>query len=237
MRLGTCVERITRADADAVAALGSAGVATVHEAQGRTGLLDQALRPIGAGTAAGTAVTALCPPGDNWMLHLAIETMRPGDMLVVAVTSPNTDGYFGDILAEFLRIRGGRGVVLDCGVRDVAALRESGLPVWARAICAQGTVKESLGAVNVPVICGGVHIVPGDVIVGDEDGVVAVPAAHAAQVAQAAKARIEKEEAIRARLRAGEATLDIFGLRDRLSARGMRRFETLADLERAEREG
>ncbi len=234
MYLGTQIDRIARADAETVAALGKAGVATVHEAQGRTGLLDPALRPIGAGAAAGTAVTALCPPGDNWMLHLAIEKMLPGDILVVAVTSPNTDGYFGDILAEFLRARGGIGVVLDCGVRDVAALRESGLAVWARAVCAQGTVKESLGAVNVPVICGGARIVPGDVIVGDEDGVVAVPASHAARVEQAAKARNDKEEAIRARVRAGEATLDIFGLREKLSTQGMCRFETLADFEREE---
>lgn len=235
MILGTQIDKFVRADPKTITALGKAGVATVHEAQGRTGLLDPDLRPICAGRVAGSAVTALCPPGDNWMLHLAIEMMQPGDILVVAITSPNTDGYFGDILAEFLRKRGGVGAVLDCGVRDVADLRASGLPVWARAVSAQGTVKETLGAVNVPVNCGGTRIVPGDIVIGDEDGVVSVPKAYATRVERAASERIDKEEAIRERLRNGEATLDIFGIREKLYSHGMRRFQTFEDFEREEK--
>ncbi|GGK20466.1 4-carboxy-4-hydroxy-2-oxoadipate aldolase/oxaloacetate decarboxylase [Salinarimonas ramus] len=220
---GVAVRTIERASPAIIESLGAAGVATVHEAQARTGMLAHAIRPVVPGArVAGSAVTVLVAPGDNWMLHVAIELVQPGDVLVVAPTSPCEDGYFGDILAEFMRLRGGVGAVFDTGVRDATTLRETGFPVWARAISAQGTVKETVGSVNVPVVCAGARVNPGDVVVADDDGVVIVPRQRAEAVAASAQARIEKEDAMRARLRAGETTLDILGLREALAAKGLR---------------
>lgn len=228
--MGIAVRQIARAAPNVIQGLARAGAATVHEAQGRTGSMGPRLQAITPGAqVAGSAVTALCAPGDNWMLHLAIERMEAGDILVVATTSPSDDGFFGDVLAEFVARRGGAGVVLDTGVRDVAILRERNFPVWSRAISAQGTVKETLGSVNVPVICAGQRVVPGDVVVGDDDGVVVVPRTRAAQVLAAAEARVTKEDAMRARLAAGEGTLDILKLRDRLAERGLRDLEGPVD--------
>ena len=221
--MGVAVRTIDRVDPDIVRALAAQGTATVHEAQGRSGLMKPWMRAIVPGASVGgTAVTALCAPGDNWMLHVAIELMRPGDVLVVAATSDCTDGYFGDVLAEFVKSRGGVGAVLDTGVRDVAVLRAEGFPVWARAVSAQGTVKESVGSANVPILCGGVRVVPGDAVVGDDDGVVVVPRRDAASVLDAAEARAHKEELMREKLRAGGNTLDLLGLRDKLVDRGLR---------------
>ena len=222
-RLGVAVRKIERAEPGIIAALRDAGVASVHEAQGRTGSMGAELGAIVPGVImGGSAVTALCAPGDNWMLHVAIELMQPGDVLVVATTSPSDDGYFGDVLAEYVRCRGGAGVVLDTGVRDVAVLRAERFPVWSRRVSAQGTIKQTLGAVNVPVICGGQRVVPGDVVLGDDDGVVVVARRRAAAVLADVQARIAKEEAMRAELREGGHTLDLLGLREGLLQKGLR---------------
>jgi 4-hydroxy-4-methyl-2-oxoglutarate aldolase len=211
-----------RADPDVAAALGELGTATVHEALGRAGYLGPEYRPAWAGArAGGTAVTALCRPGDNLMIHVAVEQCRPGDVLVVATTSASDDGMFGELLATSLRHRGVRGVVLAAGVRDVADLRELRFPAWSRAVSAQGTVKATPGAVNVPVVLGGQVVAPGDVVVGDDDGVVVVPRNATASALAAARERVEREQAAREAFRNGELGLDRYGLRDRLAALGV----------------
>jgi 4-hydroxy-4-methyl-2-oxoglutarate aldolase len=222
-KTGIAVRSIERADAAAVERLARFGTATVHEAQGRTGLLKSYMRPIYPGAAAcGTAVTVLAQPGDNWMLHVVAEMIRPGDIVVVGVTTDNDDGMFGDLLATSYRARGAKGLVIDAGVRDVATLTEMKFPVWSRAVCARGTVKATLGSVNVPVVCAGMLVEPGDVVMADDDGVVVVPRARAAAVADAAAAREQKEETNRRRLAAGELGLDIYGMRETLAKAGLK---------------
>ncbi len=204
-----------RADPAVMAALGAGGGATVHEAQGRTGLLLPRLRPIYPGAAvAGSAVTVLCHPGDNLMIHLAVELCRPGDVLVVAMTSENEDGLLGELLATSLRAHGVVAAVMDCGVRDVASLREMEFPVWSRAISAQGTSKAAAGSVNVPVVCAGQSVRPGDAMVADDDGVVCVSRTAAAEVAVRVAERVGHEAAVRRRLAAGELGADLYGLRE-----------------------
>jgi 4-hydroxy-4-methyl-2-oxoglutarate aldolase len=216
------VKNIRRADAEVIGTLGAQGVATIHEAQGRTGLMRPSLRPIDSSArVAGSAVTVSCQPGDNLMIHAAIEVCRPGDVLVVATTSESTDGMFGELLAVSCRAHGVLGLVIDAGVRDVADLTAMGFPVWSKAISAQGTVKASPGSVNVEVVCAGALVCPGDVIVGDQDGVVVVRRETAAATAALGAARIEKERQSRARLTAGELGVDFYGLRARLSELGV----------------
>lgn len=209
--------------AGTIAGLAGAGVASVHEAYGRRGLLDPGIRPIQSDVAvAGSAVTVLCAAGDNMMVHAAVEVVEPGDMLVVVTSPPSTHGMVGDLIATSLVARGCRGLVIDAGVRDVAELRHMGFPVWARAVHAQGTVKETPGAVNIPIELGGMSINPGDVVVADDDGVAVVARADAEAVLEASRARIEKEAATRRRLEQGELGLDFYGLREKLEGLGVR---------------
>lgn len=217
------VRNVEQPPAEIVAALEKFGVTTVHEAQGRCGLLASYMRPIFPGTViAGPAVTVSLPPADNLMIHVAVELCRAGNVLVVAPTSPCTDGYFGELLATSLRAHGVRGLVIDAGCRDIRALTEMKFPVWSRAISSQGTVKSTLGSVNVPVVCAGALVEPGDVIVADDDGVVVVKRTVAQEAAAAAEQRTRKEDATRKRLANGELGLDIYGLRKKVTDLGLK---------------
>jgi 4-hydroxy-4-methyl-2-oxoglutarate aldolase len=216
------VRNIKRTDTELVKRLGALGVATAHEAYGRSGLMKPYLRPVWSGAeAAGTAVTVLAQPGDNWMIHVAVEQCQPGDILVVGCTTDNTDGMFGDLLATSLTARGVRGLVIDAGVRDAKSLREMGFPVWSKAISAKGTVKATLGAVNIPVVCAGINVVPGDAVVADDDGVVVIGRKDAADVVAKGEKRVADEDGKRRQLAAGVLGLDMYKMREPLAKAGL----------------
>jgi 4-hydroxy-4-methyl-2-oxoglutarate aldolase len=216
------VRNIKRADSNAIGTMAALGVSTVHEALGRSGLMKPYLRPIWAGAQiAGPAVTVVAQPGDNWMIHVAVEQCQPGDILVVGCTTDNTDGMFGDLLATSLHARGVKGLILDAGCRDVKHLHEMGFPVWSKAISAKGTVKATPGAVNVPVVCAGVNVEPGDAVVADDDGVVVVPKKLAVEVAAKAQKRNDDEDGKRKRLASGELGLDMYNMREPLKKAGL----------------
>ena len=225
------VRNIQRADAKAIETFEKLGTSTVHEAYGRYGLMKPYIRPIWAGaTIAGPAVTILAQPGDNWMLHVAIEQCKPGDIVVLGCTADNTDGMIGDLIATSLKARGVKGVIIDAGCRDVAALKEMGFPIWSRAISSKGTVKATLGSVNIPVVCAGVNVEPGDAVVADDDGVVVIPRKDCADVAAKAQKRFDDEDAKRQKLASGVLGLDMYNMRGPLEKAGLRYVDNPEDV-------